>query len=80
MHYIKKNLANTVTVLGFSRNNCEDILLEAFDFSWKYKKHFQRKSFISALEKKSNLLKNQVSQKITDFRNKAKKLYNKENQ
>ena len=40
MHYIKKNLANTVTVLGFSRNDCEDILLEAFDFSWKYKKHF----------------------------------------
>jgi len=77
MDYIKKNLANTITVLGFNRSNCEDIILESFDFSWKYKKHFQRKSFVDALAKKSDLLKDKVSQKIIHFRNKAKNVYNK---
>ena len=77
MHWYKKNLANTITVLGFSRSNCEDILIETFDFSYKYHKHFQRKSFVDALAKKSDLLKDKVSQKIIDLRNKAKKVYNK---
>ena len=79
MNYFKKNLANTITVLASYRENQKnyfDPLIDAFDFSCKYEKHFARKSFVNALAKKSEQVKNTISKTSYDLRNKAKEIYN----
>ena len=55
MHdYIKKNLDNTLIVLGVNnQKNKNDILIEAIDFSFKYAKHLQTRIFWHCLRKKS---------------------------
>jgi len=76
MNYIKKNLANTIIIKGLDYNVDEDIIVLAFDFSWKYKKHFKRASFINALEKKANQLKGLVDKNVLAKSNRAREVYN----
>lgn len=77
MHdYIKKNLDNTLIVLGVNnQKNKNDILIEAIDFSFKYAKHYKRESFGIALEKKANTLRHLVRKDILEKSNKARSVY-----